>query len=638
MKLKRLSDKTVSNVKVIPPITQEEVNEREIDYATLSKMEFSRKYGYLLYSPVELVVDKKSYNIQTNFCANPFCKWYGKEQFKYKNLKRNPSRYMITGKNFKSIKCNDINDNTIDKPVIISYTAPYSNWAMAEEIKRLIDINTTVPIEPYYIFHKEDCCEKDLNPFDNPNSFYRRGKSSSNSQKYQCKLCKKIANVLPEQKECFTYYQKKNDILPLFMKLILSRTPVTRICEILNIGSSTYYNKLEWLYRRCLEFLERYEDKKLKNTHFDTLWLNTDKFTYHLNNVRKRGHGKNSILEKEKPLFPTSIIATTDSRSRYIFRADVAFDFTTSVNEIKNDYIKYKEDKLNTYLQKTSKYKVSKTTTDSALSELELFLRDLEVRKSYIDGFHVNSTYTTYAHHWLINNLLNVDKLFIVTDEDTALLTSLLRIHKEGISKNDTHIFTCKVDKELDKNEAYKQYLTHKENIKLWQEANNLKEGLGKSAIDLLAHTIFNNDIYTTETINGKDYVVGTNNSIPHPFPYKDEGNRYINCVTDLSNLNCYELAEIMYKIDLRSINTFFNQIRRKVSILERPLSGGRGEGKSYIYANFNPKYAQYMITILRTYLNFCETYKYKGEEITPAMRLGIAKKKYKIEDILYFK
>ena len=115
-------------------------------------------------------------------------------------------------------------------------------------------------------------------------------------------------------------------------------------------------------------------------------------------------------------------------------------------------------------------------------------------------------------------------------------------------------------------------------------------------------------------------------------------GNRYINCVTDLSNLNCYELAEIMYKIDLRSINTFFNQIRRKVSILERPLSGGRGEGKSYIYANFNPKYAQYMITILRTYLNFCETYKYKGEEITPAMRLGIAKKKYKIEDILYFK
>ncbi|WP_195990328.1 hypothetical protein [Clostridium sp. D53t1_180928_C8] len=89
--------------------------------------------------------------------------------------------------------------------------------------------------------------------------------------------------------------------------LILSRTPVTRICEILDIGSSTYYNKLEWLYRRCLEFLERYEDKKLKNTHFDTLWLNTDKFTYHLNNVIKKGHGKNSILEKRNRCFPQAL-------------------------------------------------------------------------------------------------------------------------------------------------------------------------------------------------------------------------------------------------------------------------------------------------------------------------------------------
>lgn len=48
MKIKRLSDKTVSKVKVIPPITQEEISQREIDYTTLSKMEFSRKYRYLL--------------------------------------------------------------------------------------------------------------------------------------------------------------------------------------------------------------------------------------------------------------------------------------------------------------------------------------------------------------------------------------------------------------------------------------------------------------------------------------------------------------------------------------------------------------------------------------------------------------
>ena len=41
--------------------------------------------------------------------------------------------------------------------------------------------------------------------------------------------------------------------------------------------------------------------------------------------------------------------------------------------------------------------------------------------------------------------------------------------------------------------------------------------------------------------------------------------------------------------------------------------------------------YAQYSLTILRTFLNFCETYKYKGENVTPAQRLGKTDKKFKI-------
>lgn len=55
--------------------------------------------------------------------------------------------------------------------------------------------------------------------------------------------------------------------------------------------------------------------------------------------------------------------------------------------------------------------------------------------------------------------------------------------------------------------------------------------------------------------------------------------------------------------------------IRRRLSILERPLVTARGDGKSYIYANFNPKYAQMSVTILRTYYNFCLANKTKKLE-----------------------
>ena len=93
----------------------------------------------------------------------------------------------------------------------------------------------------------------------------------------------------------------------------------------------------------------------------------------------------------------------------------------------------------------------------------------------------------------------------------------------------------------------------------------------------------------------------------------------------------------MLYQVNSRAINTFFNQVRRRLSILERPLVTSRGEGKSYIYSNFNPMYAQYSLTILRTFLNFCETYKYKGEDVTPAQRLGVTNKVFTIEDIIYF-
>lgn len=42
--------------------------------------------------------------------------------------------------------------------------------------------------------------------------------------------------------------------------------------------------------------------------------------------------------------------------------------------------------------------------------------------------------------------------------------------------------------------------------------------------------------------------------------------------------------------------------IRKRLSILERPKTTTRGDGKSYIFSNFNPKYAQMSLAILRTY------------------------------------
>lgn len=332
-------------------------------------------------------------------------------------------------------------------------------------------------------------------------------------------------------------------------------------------------------------------------------------------------------------------MATTDLYSKYIFRADVAFDYNITKDEIIKDIEQYGEDKLYTYLQKNGLYRYTQTKKDNLYSATkELLLQNIESRNEYVDGLHVNSSYTAYAQYWIINKLLHTDKLYIVTDADAALISVLLRVFKDDVIENKVNVFTCSTDKSLSKYDAYKRYLEHKEELQEWKDKNSVKCSFSEAAISMLSNKISSNRIFIVKSIHNIDYTVGTNQPIKHPYPYKDEGERYINCVTDLSYLDNLELARLLYKVDMRSINTFFNQIRRKVSILERPLYGGRNEGKSYIYSNFNPKYAQYIVTILRTYLNFCDTYKYKGVKITPAMKLGIAVKPYSIKDILYLK
>jgi hypothetical protein len=78
---------------------------------------------------------------------------------------------------------------------------------------------------------------------------------------------------------------------------------------------------------------------------------------------------------------------------------------------------------------------------------------------------------------------------------------------------------------------------------------------------------------------------------IRHPLPTQDRGFYDVDCATDLSAYSPDEIADMVLHVNNNATNAFMQQIRRRLSILERPLVTARGDGKSYIYANFNPKY-----------------------------------------------
>ncbi|MEH7483090.1 hypothetical protein V7157_18895 [Neobacillus drentensis] len=143
----------------------------------------------------------------------------------------------LTGtSNHKSIKCNPDPTRVTGDAVLGCYTSTLSNWSVAQEIERLVQINSVQDKEEEYEFHKEDCIAEEFTQFNKPDGFYKQGKSRLGMQRFQCKVCKKKTALTPSRDNSITYNQKRSDIHHLFAKLLLSRTPVTRACEILEIG------------------------------------------------------------------------------------------------------------------------------------------------------------------------------------------------------------------------------------------------------------------------------------------------------------------------------------------------------------------------------------------------------------------
>ncbi|MBT2724766.1 insertion element protein [Bacillus sp. ISL-46] len=576
-KIKRLATTTDLICRIDPNITSKELKQREEDYDTLSDKKMKTTYINYTFRPVHLYWKGKTYEIQLNYCSDPFCKNFNQLQINYSVGKA--KRYKFTGKDdSRAINCvPDTTDNGI--PTLGSYTKTFSNWSLATEIERLIQINSIVPLEPDYEFHKDGCLNNDTF-FDNPKAFYKRGKASSNAQVVQCKSCGKYTNLLPNKSQSTTYAQKRNDILPSFAEHLINRVPVSSTCKILGIGRSTYYSKLEWLYRCCLEFLETHETKQFAKMTFPRIWLNTDMMMYYLNNVRKKGEPRTKGTVSEKQL-PTQIVVSTDSQSRYVFRADVAYDWDIDFKQLEQDTETYKDDHLPVELRKNAKYTkysyypMEPTPNDTqSQNEYYLEMKELQLRGKYVDGLHVNHTYTVIAQMFLIKDMVKTDKWRVVSDDDMVLKSAIKKAFSDEIQQGKLHHFVNTFDKTLSREAAFQEYIDSNKYLRSWAEDNFLSEQSDyEVAVEYLKRILAVHKFYETHVApDGTYYNVHKPNKIDHPIAMADRGSRYIDVLTDTSKLSNEHLARLIVRANDNAVNAFLQEIRRSLSILERPL------------------------------------------------------------------
>lgn len=627
------------------PFSDDDVVQRDKDYPVLPIEQFRKKYRHYAFKPALIEIDGIQHEIQLNFCNDTFCDNYSLKQYKFSSLKGKPSRYQLASmrEGNTGLLCNKHYDLAHPKYPILHYTTLISNWSVAEEIKRILVLETITPNIKKYEFHKPGCSNAAANPFDNISQFYKRGTSESQCTKYQCKECKKLTNVLPSLQKRHNYRQKRNDVLVQLMKQLLGKTCVTSMIRNLEMGAGTFYHKIEWLYRKCLEFNAIYETGPLKSKSFDELWINTDTFVYNLNNVRMRGKGVYDPILKLDKLPTTNIVGSADLKSGYAFRLDVAYDSNASLELVEEDTKKYHCDHSYFFLRKHERlyYPICPqppTRYDSqSMAEYEEEFQAFNYRKNYVPGCHVRTQYTAVAHYFLLKNTLNVKQYYFVSDDDSSLQYSIFKVFAKHFRDGYADYFVCQNDKFPTVTQAFRRATNARAELNRWAVIHGVKAaGVWAKAKAKILEDLKTHKFYKEQIINGQVVFSRGNNPIVHPLPFYDEGVRRVNLISYTQHYTDKELADLIIQVNSRAINNVFQEIRRSISMLERPLVTARGEGKSYIYANYNPKYAMQILTIFRTYYNFCKKRSYGNIEMTPAQRLGITDKMFDIKEIIY--
>lgn len=122
---------------------------------------------------------------------------------------------------------------------------------------------------------------------------------------------------------------------------------------------------------------------------------------------------------------------------------------------------------------------------------------------------------------------------------------------------------------------------------------------------------------------------------LTHPLPDMSEPQKAVCYLTDYRDYDLDHLARLYHKASVHGIDRFFMQVRRRLSLLERPIATASRAGRSwYGCGTYNPASVVKLVAIFRVFYNYCAAGK---DGKTPAMRLGLAKGAVALEDIIHF-
>ena len=567
-----------------------------------------------------------------NFCKNPGCANFG---IPVENTsERGPNavnRYIVVanGKGIPSARCNTCNEIFPLK----------SNEGVFEETWRIAGETFGEPSCPV------QSCANHRVPISEAKAYYLFGLTKAGSQRYRCRSCNKIFSVKPKGLNPIARHQQSSKNL-LILELMVNKMPMRRICEVAAVNPHVLYDRIDFFHEQALALMAERE-AQLPNMNIRRLYIGVDRQDYSINWTRRKDK-KNIIL---------TAVASADNLTGYVFGMHPNFDPEVDATLVEQEVLATGDDKLasahrkfarlwvqsdfDASLRESHKRRATAGNLASSISNVydEALSRDdiespdsIQSDEALPDhGMLVHAEYSLYGHFMRLEKLFKgADKIRFFLDQDSGMRAACLAAFAHRIKERSVDAFYVSIAK--DQTVDQKRQLVNAARDRFKKLALS-HPGLKQSGVKLL---LLKQEIEAAKSIGQwKDRWV------MHPLPTLSEAEKSSCFLTDMGDYDVDHQAWLHDKASLHAVDSWFNRLRRRSSMLERPIGSAANQGRTYYaYSAYNPEQIEKILTIQRVCHNYVwlpEKSKKSDNQQTPAMKLGLAKGPLSYKDIVYF-
>ena len=509
-----------------------------------------------------------------------------------------------------------------------------SNQAIAEERGRML---AALHQRPAPTCLDARCANHDIPITQGAMHYQSFGRTRSGSHRYRCKACHATFAV-----GTATTGQRQPHKNRTVFALLMNKAPFRRICEVADIHPKTLYGKIDFLAGQCRAFAAEREHRLLEGLPIRRLYLGTDRQEYMVNWTQENDR-RNVILHA---------VGTAENATGYVFGIHLNYDPALDPDKVEQDattcgdlpirppFRRYARcwlaaDHAEALQRQTRERRAGKrllaeeirdTYADAIQrDDVEVFETQDAHRRLPTKGMQLHAEYTLYGHFFYLRELLcGVEKVRFFLDQDSGMRAACLAAFHPEIAARRADAFYVRIGNQLTVPEKRAAIAASRGEF---QRARRAHPALSDTAVKLLLIK----ERMAQMTALGK----WQDKWLLHPFPHMSEPQKAVCYLTDYEDYDPDHLAWLYNKASLHAIDCFLMQVRRRLSLLERPIPSASRIGRMwYGYSPYNPEIIVKLLTIFRVFYNYCLT---GIGGTTPAMRLGLAKGKVGLEDIIYF-